>query len=65
MNQASAQALGGPIDTTRTVSVYLFKTLWESNDPGLAAAIGVLMALIILGMTLIQFRILGRRAEAA
>lgn len=65
MNQAAAQTLGGPLDTTRTVSVYLFKTLWESNDPGLAAAIGVLMALIILGMTLIQFRLLGRRAQAA
>ena len=64
MNQASAQPLGGPIDTTRTVSVYLFKTLWESNNPGLAAAIGVLIALIILGLTLVQFRIAGRRAEA-
>jgi ABC-type sugar transport system permease subunit len=45
--------------------VYLFKTLWESNDPGLAAAIGVLMAIIILTLTLIQFRLLGQRAEAA
>ncbi len=65
MNQAAAQSLGGPVDTTRTVSVYLFKTLWESNDPGLAAAIGVLLALIILALTLIQFRLLGRRTEAA
>jgi len=64
MNQAAAQALGGPLDTTRTVSVYLFKTLWENNNPGLAAAIGVLMAVIILTLTLIQFRLLGRRAEA-
>ena len=64
MNQAAAQSLGGPIDTTRTVSVYLFKTLWESNNPGLAAAIGVLMAVLILVLTLIQFRILGRRDEA-
>lgn len=63
MNQASAQALGGPIDTTRTISVYLFKTLWESNDPGLAAAIGVLLALIILGLTLVQFRLIGRRVD--
>jgi len=64
MNQAAAQSLGGPVDTTRTVSVYLFKTLWESNDPGLAAAIGVLLALIILVLTLIQFRVIGRRIEA-
>ncbi len=63
MNQASAQALGGPVDTTRTISVYLFKTLWESNDPGLAAAIGVLLALIILGLTLVQFRLIGRRVD--
>jgi multiple sugar transport system permease protein len=65
MNQAAAQQLGGPLDTTRTVSVYLFKTLWESNNPGLAAAIGVLMAVLILALTLIQFRLLGRSAEAA
>jgi multiple sugar transport system permease protein len=64
MNQASAQALGGPVDTTRTVSVYLFKALWENNDPGLAAAIGVLLALIILGLTLVQFRVVGRRVQA-
>jgi multiple sugar transport system permease protein len=63
MNQASAQALGGPVDTTRTISVYLFKALWESNDPGLAAAIGVLLALLILALTLIQFRVIGRRAD--
>lgn len=63
MNQAAAQTLGGPLDTTRTVSVYLFKTLWESNDPGLAAAIGVLMAFIILVLTLVQFRVIGRRVH--
>lgn len=63
MNNAAAQALGGPVDSTRTISVYLFKTLWESNDPGLAAAIGVLMALMILGLTLVQFRLIGRRVD--
>jgi multiple sugar transport system permease protein len=65
MNQAAAQQLGGPLNATRTLTIYLYKTLWESNDPGLAAAIGVLLAAIILGLTLAQFYLVGRRVHYA
>jgi len=54
---------GGPLDTTRTVTQLLFKTFFQQGQIGLGSAMGVLLTIIILAFTLIQFRILGRRVE--
>jgi len=54
---------GGPLDTTRTVTLLLFKTFFQQGQLGLGSAMGVLLTLIILAFTLFQFRILGRRVE--
>lgn len=61
MNRMAAQPLGGPLGSTRTVSVFMFNQLYVQNRPGYASAIAVLLSLVILALTLIQFRVLGQR----
>jgi ABC-type sugar transport system permease subunit len=65
MNSASAQQLGGPLGTTTTLSVNMFNQLYSYSNYGMASTIAVLLSLIILAMTLINFRFLGRRSEQA
>jgi multiple sugar transport system permease protein len=55
---------GGPLDTTRTVPLLIFHTFFErtaANGIGLGAAMSFIFVLIIIGITLVQFRVLGRR----
>jgi ABC-type sugar transport system permease subunit len=55
---------GGPLDTTRTVPLLIFHTFFERtavNGIGLGAAMSFIFVLIIIGITLVQFRVLGRR----
>ena len=52
---------GGPLDTTRTVTLLVFKTAFQQAQFGLGAALAFILTMIILLFTLIQFRILGRR----
>ncbi len=55
---------GGPLDTTRTVPLLIFHTFFErtnANGIGLGAALSFIFVLIIIGLTLVQFRVLGRR----
>jgi multiple sugar transport system permease protein len=52
---------GGPLDTTRTVTMLLFRTFFQQGQIGLGSAMGVILTLIILGFTLLQFRVLERR----
>jgi multiple sugar transport system permease protein len=55
---------GGPLDTTRTVPLLIFRTFFErtaSNGIGFGAAMSFIFVLIIIAITLVQFRVLGRR----
>jgi ABC-type sugar transport system permease subunit len=55
---------GGPLDTTRTVPLLIFRTFFERtsvNGIGLGAAMSFIFVLIIVALTLFQFRVLGRR----
>jgi multiple sugar transport system permease protein len=55
---------GGPLDTTLTITVYIFRNFYErANSVGYAAAVSILLFVIILGLTLLQFRVLGRRVH--
>jgi multiple sugar transport system permease protein len=55
---------GGPLDTTLTITVYLFRNFYERpNSVGYAAAVAFLLFFIMLGLTVIQFRIIGRRVQ--
>ena len=61
MNTAAAQTLGGPINTTSTLTVFMFSQLYTNANFGYASTIAVLLSLIILALTLLNFRFLGRR----
>lgn len=65
MNQSAAQQLGGPLGTTRTLSIFMFQALYEQNRAGYASAIAVLLSLMILALTLVQFKYFGRSGENA
>ncbi len=54
---------GGPLDTTRTLSMLIFRTFFQQGQIGLGSAMGVLLTLIILAFTLVQFRLLERRVH--
>lgn len=53
---------GGPGHESRTVMVYLYQTAWSFFRMGYASSMAVVLALIMIVVTLIQFRLL--RAEA-
>ena len=54
---------GGPLDTTRTVSMNVFRTFFQQGQIGLGSAMGVILTIIILAFTLFQFRVLERRVQ--
>jgi len=55
---------GGPLDTTLTITVYIFRNFYErSNSVGYAAAVSFLLFFIILALTLVQFRFVGRNVH--
>ncbi len=56
MNIAASQPLGGPLGTTRTVSIFMFDQLYNQNRAGYATSIAVLLSIVIFALTLIQFR---------
>jgi ABC-type sugar transport system permease subunit len=63
MNAAAAQTLGGPLGTTSTLTVYMFDQLYSHSNYGYASTIAVLLSLLILFLTLANFRFIGQRAE--
>jgi len=65
MNIAASQSLGGPLGTTRTVSIFMFDQLYNQNRAGYATSIAILLSLIIFALTLFQFRFFERGGEGA
>jgi multiple sugar transport system permease protein len=56
--QSLIMTQGGPGDESRTVLVYLYQTAWSFFRMGYASAMAVVLALIMILVTLIQFRLL-------
>jgi multiple sugar transport system permease protein len=54
---------GGPGHASRTVMVYLYQTAWAFFRMGYASAMAVVLALIMMVVTLIQFRLLRNQGE--
>lgn len=55
---------GGPLETTLTVTVYIFRNFYErANAVGYAAAVALFLFLIILALTIIQFRLFSKRVH--
>lgn len=55
---------GGPLDSTLTITVYIFRNFYErANQVGYAAAVAFFLFFIILGLTIIQFWLFSRRVH--
>lgn len=55
---------GGPGDTTRNITLYVVQSFYDNAPrlgPGYGSAVAMLLFLIILVLTLVQFRVLGKR----
>ncbi|QTX03386.1 carbohydrate ABC transporter permease [Agromyces archimandritae] len=50
---------GGPNDATKTIVMYLYERGFQAFDMGYAAAVAILVFVIVMGVTLLQF--IGRR----
>jgi multiple sugar transport system permease protein len=61
MNRAASQPPGGPLGSTTTVSIYMFNELYNKQRAGYATSVSVLLSLIIMTFTLIQFKYFNRR----
>jgi multiple sugar transport system permease protein len=54
---------GGPADATRVFSLHTYETAFQQLDIGYASALSFLMFIVILVVTLIQFRLLNRQVS--
>ncbi len=54
---------GGPANATQTIAIYAYQTAFQSYDFGSGAALGYLIAMIIMGLAAIYLRMLGRRGR--
>lgn len=54
---------GGPADATRVIIYYLWQTAFERVELGYASAIAVLIFVVVLALTLIQWRFFRDRTE--
>ena len=57
----SSQALGGPLDSTKSAALYIYQKAFTSFDMGVAASASLVLFVIILAVTLIQLRLFDRK----
>lgn len=60
-NQIYVMTQGGPGDATTTASVFIFNQLFQFNRYGYSAALSFILFFVILLVTVIQNRVVGRR----
>ena len=53
---------GGPANSTQTIAIYAYQTAYQGFDFGRGAALGYLIALVIMVLAAIYLRLLGRPA---
>ena len=54
---------GGPLDTTRNVTMLIFKTFYQQTRVGYGSAMAFVLAGFILLLTIFNFRVIGRRVS--
>ena len=60
-NQIYAMTNGGPLETTKTLGYEIFHVFFQQGRIDLGAAMAILLAILILGFTQFQFRVVERR----
>ena len=56
---------GGPGHATETAATYVYTTAFRSIDVGYAQAMATILMVLILGLAVVEYRLLNPRAEAA
>jgi multiple sugar transport system permease protein len=54
---------GGPLGTTKNATMYIFQNFFEFTRLGYASAVAFLLFFLVLGLTVLQLRVLGRRVH--
>jgi len=55
---------GGPLDSTLVITVYIVRNFYERTSAvGYAAAVSFVLLFILLALTFVQFRLIGRRVH--
>jgi multiple sugar transport system permease protein len=52
------QGEGGPLNSTKPLVLYIYRSAFQQFDMGYAAAMTVILFLIILAITLVQLRVM-------
>jgi multiple sugar transport system permease protein len=55
---------GGPSQATETAATYVYTTAFRSVDVGYAQAMAMILMVLILGLAVVEYRLLNPRAEA-
>lgn len=62
----SVDNAGGPMGATRNITLYIVQSFYDNAPrlgPGYGCAVAVLLFFLVLALTLLQFRVLGRRVH--
>lgn len=59
----SDQGSGGPLNSTKPLVLYIYQKAFKSFDMGTATAATVILFLIILGITVVQLKVLNKKVE--
>ncbi|MSQ15839.1 MAG: sugar ABC transporter permease [Dehalococcoidia bacterium] len=54
---------GGPLNTTLNATMYIFQNFFQFTKLGYASAVAFVLFFIVLGLTILQIRVLGRRVH--
>lgn len=63
MTSASAGQLGGPLGTTTTLTIYMFRQFWDNQNMGYGSALAFVLFGIILILTVIQNQVVEKRVH--
>lgn len=55
---------GGPLKTTRSVVQEIYLSTFKHNDPGLGAALSIVFLVVILGVSLVQSKVLNTKSDS-
>lgn len=62
-SQMHVMTQGGPLGRTTTIVYYLYQLAFENFTMGRASAVACILFLLLLALTLIQFRVMGSRVH--
>ncbi|MEK7441230.1 MAG: sugar ABC transporter permease, partial [Chloroflexota bacterium] len=61
--QISVMTSGGPVESTNVIVYLIYRAFYFNGQYGIAAALSVVLFLIMLSLTIIQFGVLERRVH--